>query len=327
MNKKEDVKNSMDDFDIDKELAELDEYIDDSVKFKIKNGILYDYCGNDSEVVIPNGVKVIGSRAFSATLGLEKVIIPEGVEVISARAFDSCAFLKEVVFPQTLKRIEKEAFCDTSLSNIFIPHSVVEIGPRCFAACNIKELNHPLLKIESGLAIKDNRLLYCADSSLKNVIIPEGIEVINDWAFDMCDAESVTIPSSVKSIGFFAFGCCSNLKSVKLTEGLKVIEDGAFSCCKKLGSVVIPKSVESIGLDAFYRTNMFGNILKNQKCKNDSCGYGTYVRIYNSDGSLDIYNYEKPDDDIDIIYERGCIAHFKNEEDMKAAGWEFLDKE
>ncbi len=79
-----------------------------------------------------------------------------------------------------MERIEKEAFYDTSLSNIFIPPSVVEIGPRCFAACNIKELNHPLLKIENELAIKDNRLLYCVDSSLKNVIIPEGIEVIND---------------------------------------------------------------------------------------------------------------------------------------------------
>ena len=120
----------------------------------------------------------------------------------------------------------------------------------------------------------------------------------------MSDAESVTIPSSVKSIVFFAFGCCSNLKSVKLTEGLKVIEDGAF-----------------------YRTNMFGNILKKQKCKNDSCGYDTCVRIYNSDGSLDVYDYEEPEDDIDIIYERGPIAHFKNQEDMKAAGWEFLDKE
>ena len=60
-----------------------------------------------------------------------------------------------------------------------LPHSLKKIGTRCFAICNIKELNHPLLKIENGLAIKDNSLLYCADSSLDNVIIPEGIEVIN----------------------------------------------------------------------------------------------------------------------------------------------------
>lgn len=157
MNNKEGVINNMANFDIDEELAELDEYIDDSVKFKIKNGILYDYCGNDSEVIIPNGVKVIGSHAFSSAIDLEKLIIPDGVEVISDKAFEYCFFLKEVV----------------------LPHSLKKIGNRCFATCNIKELNHPLLKIENGLAIKDNRLLYCADSSLDNVIIPEGIEVIN----------------------------------------------------------------------------------------------------------------------------------------------------
>lgn len=134
-----------------------DEYIDDSVKFKIKNGILYDYCGSDSEVIIPDGVKVIGSHAFSAALGLEKLIIPEGVEVISDKAFEYCFLLREAI----------------------LPHSLKKIGTRCFAICNIKELNHPLLKIENGLAIKDNSLLYCADSSLDNVIIPEGIEVIN----------------------------------------------------------------------------------------------------------------------------------------------------
>ena len=300
MNNKEDVINNMANFDIDKELAELDEYIDDSVKFKIKNGILYDYCGSDSEVVIPDGVKVIDSNAFSSALDLEKLIIPEGVEVISDKSFEYCFFLKEVI----------------------LPHSLKKVGNRCFAICNIKELSHPLLKIENGLAIKDNRLLYCADSSLKNVIIPEGIEVINASAFDMSDAESVTIPNSVKSIEFNAFGGCSNLKSVKLPEGLKVIEDLAFSCCEELGPVIIPKSVESIGVDSFYRTNKFGNILKDQKCKNDSCGYDTCVRIYNSDGSLDIYKYNEGEDDFDDIYQRGSIAHFKNEEDMKAAGWE-----
>ena len=63
-----------------------DEYIDNSVKFKIKNGILQKYCGSDSEVIIPDGVKVIGSRAFSGALDLEKVTIPEGVEVISDKA-------------------------------------------------------------------------------------------------------------------------------------------------------------------------------------------------------------------------------------------------
>lgn len=108
--KKRGVKNTMDDLDIDEELAELDEYIDDSVKFKIKNGILYDYCGNDSEVVIPNGVEVISFRTFSGKLNLEKLIIPEGVEIISDKAFEYC-FFKGSGFTTIVKKDRESLFC------------------------------------------------------------------------------------------------------------------------------------------------------------------------------------------------------------------------
>ena len=292
-------------------------------EFEIKNGILQKYCGTDSEVVIPDGVTIIGAEAFYEDRDAEKVIIPEGVRVISSSAFDSSK-LKEIVLPQTLERIESEAFRFTNLSSISIPDSVEEIGERCFVLCNIKELNHPLLKIENGLAIKDNCLLYCADRLVKNVVIPETVETISSFAFEMCDEmESVTIPSSVKDIQDCAFNLCSNLKSVKLSEGLKEIGEMAFNTCKRLGLVTIPKSVESVGYGAFHGTNRFGNLLK---CKNDYYGYEQGVRIYNSDGSLDIYDLDEYDEKSNM-YRKGekHIVHFKNDEAMKAAGWEVLD--
>lgn len=68
------------------------------------------------------------------------------------------------------------------------------------------------------------------------------------------------------------------------------------------------------------------------KCKNDSYGYEEGVRIYNSNGSLDIYDLNKyhnkdSEDNFDNMYRRGDkhIAHFKNDEAMKTAGWEVLD--
>ena len=299
-------------------------------EFKIKNGILQKYCGTDREVVIPDGVTIIGKNAFYEDKDAEKVIIPEGVKVISSSAF-YLSKLKEIILPRTLERIEKEAFRCSNLSNISIPDSVKEIGENCFAYCNIKELNHPLLKIENGLAIKGNRLLYCADKLVKNVVIPEGIEIIGSHAFQMCEKmESVTIPNSVKDIQYCAFYLCDNLKSVKLPEGLKRIGNMAFDTCIRLGPVTRPKSVEYVGYEAFYGTNQFGNLLK---CKNDYYGYEEGVRIYNSDGSLDIYdldkyqNDENSEDNSNNMYRKGDnhIVHFKNDEAMKAAGWEVLD--
>lgn len=63
--------------------------------------------------------------------------------------------------------------------------------------------------------------------------------------------ESVTVPSSVKIIGWWAFFDCANLKSVKLESGVQQIKYGAFINCISLGEVDIPPTVYNIENDAF----------------------------------------------------------------------------
>ena len=60
----------------------------------------------------------------------------------------------------------------------------------------------------------------------------------------------VTIPSSVKEIGEWAFSDCANLKEVILNEGLEKIGTGVFSNTN-IESITIPDSVEEIGESAF----------------------------------------------------------------------------
>ena len=52
-------------------------------------------------------------------------------------------------------------------------------------------------------------------------------------------------------IGDNAFSNCFNLKSIKLNEGLKNIGNFTFSGCNILKELIIPKSVTSIGVNAF----------------------------------------------------------------------------
>ena len=85
-----------------------------------------------------------------------------------------------------------------------------------------------------------------------DVVIPEGVTSIGNWAFFDCSSlASVVIPDGVTSIGDWAFNGCSSLTSVVIQEGVTSIGASAFCYCSSLASVVIPESVTGIGREAF----------------------------------------------------------------------------
>ena len=63
---------------------------------------------------------------------------------------------------------------------------------------------------------------------------------------------SVTIPSSVTSIGPDAFKGCLNLNEITIPNGVNSIGSAAFSGCTYLNYITIPNSVNSIGEYTFY---------------------------------------------------------------------------
>lgn len=113
-----------------------------------------------------------------------------------------------------------------------------------------------------------------ARSALTHIDIPEGVTTIGYAAFYHCDnLESVTIPSSVKSISAYAFSNTPFLDNnkdefviigdgiliayngndslVTIPEGVKVIADGTFKGRQGISAVNLSDTLEIIGEDAF----------------------------------------------------------------------------
>lgn len=88
--------------------------------------------------------------------------------------------------------------------------------------------------------------------ALKNIIIPEGVEIIDSRAFENCvSLGTINFPDSIKEIGDYAFAGCYNaenktgLSFIHMPASLERIGDSAFAGCELfVGNAYIPSNVE-----------------------------------------------------------------------------------
>ena len=115
------------------------------------------------------------------------------------------------------------------------------------------------VKDEYGvLYSKDGKRLLKGNVELKEYTVRKGTRVICDGAFGGICASfacssltSLTLPSSLQSIGDRAFAGCNSLISLTLPSSLQSIGNGVFYGCNSLTSLTLPSSLQSIGDCAF----------------------------------------------------------------------------
>lgn len=96
------------------------------------------------------------------------------------------------------------------------------------------------------MVIVNNIVIYGWDCT-GDIVIPNKVTAIADYAFKFSKITNVKIPNTVKSIGFSAFDGCKKLKNVNIPSSVTSIGSRAFESCTSLESFTIPKTVKSLG--------------------------------------------------------------------------------
>lgn len=166
------------------------------------------YRGDTSDVIVPSTYKgetvvSIGDSAFKDCSILTSVTIPNGVRYISPYAFSHCDNLENVTIPNSITSIGADAFfhCE-NIARVYIS----DITEWCEISLGNMRSN-PLCC---------GAKLYLNGKKLTDLVIPDSITTIEDFAFSGCSSiKKVTIPSSVTSIGKEEFCGCGSLTSIK----------------------------------------------------------------------------------------------------------------
>lgn len=128
--------------------------------------------------------------------------------------------------------------------------------------------------MENKFELENDILLKYNSDGSGEVLVPQGVAVIAEYAFAGCEElRRIVIPSGVKEIGQKAFWGCTELREIILPEGLEIIGRFAFWECGSLTAVRIPDGVKSIGNSAFRGCDMLSSVVLPDSVENigESC--------------------------------------------------------
>ena len=253
--------------------------------FQIENGVLLSYTGDAHSIVIPQGVRVIGSGVFKGKAWITDVTLPEGLLEIGDNAFKGCRLLADIRFPEGLTAIGDFAFhrCH-ALTAALLPDSVTSLGTGVFLYCDsLQTVRANSVRLLRKQTFANNTQLHtlslhseidCSNFRddiftgcirIREIRLSDGCVFRADNLISVFNADAEVHPV-VRAIAESVYQSLNiengvlhklhvDLKAFELPEGITCIEKACFFDKRGIVSITFPESLSRI------RTNAFGNCI------------------------------------------------------------------
>ena len=203
------------------------------------DGVLYAFIGWDKEVVRVTE-DVTYTAVYAATDFYFELNGDETGYIVTKPV--NYKLTKDLVIPdewqgKPVVGIKSAAFRYCKAKTITIPDSVLTIGQGAFSQAETE-------KIIFGNGITEIPL-NCCDyaTNLKEVVLPENLEIINDSAFSGSGLEGhIVLPDTVTTLGRQAFNN-TKIKSIRIGPAVNSVGNQCFNFCYKLTEILNESSL------------------------------------------------------------------------------------
>ena len=231
-------------------------------------------CKYFTSLELPNTLSVIPGTAFKGCEGLSgNLIIPNSVTEIGDQAFQNCTGFGTLTLSNKLETIGRSAFdgCSGFRGSLTLPSSVTTIGKSAFDDC----YSFTKLELPNTLSVIPNQAFMLCRSLSGELVIPASVTEIGNNAFYGCQnlsAETgrVTLPKSLKKIGFTVFLNANNIKTVNLQS----LPEGIS------GSLGYKEKAVSLSDDSYISDQASGTVNEISYTRQMSNDWGTLVLPY-----------------------------------------------
>ena len=217
----------------------------------------FEGCTNLKYIISPNSTNysmfIYNGEIMAVTPSVKELVIPEGVKIVGQNIFTNSK-VEKIVFPKSMENIKYIAFYQHPTLQSVVFNGYTNIDDYAFNGCySLESVTYAVGNGKGSYQIGSNAFEQC--EKLKTVQFAEGLYSLGSYAFSESGLIEIIIPGA--NIGEKAFSGCQSLQRVNIEEGTSYIGVSAFEECRSLENIVLPKSVEEIRKSAFaYNTKL-----------------------------------------------------------------------